>query len=161
MISLGLLVPYWQKFKQTIQSLSVYDKEHLCLNFLTKIFQKSSSITHLMISRGLLVPYWHQILGLSPRYWVDVPINLREYEFYKYGWLMRISEIFLLENLSIKHAYIWHLRIRASSLQFRANKINMALALMDNLFKKLMSNPELHYYTAPNRFCGRKVLPTN
>ena len=52
---------------------------------------------------------------------------------------------------SALHAYIWHLRIRASSLQFRASKINMALALMDNLFKKLMSNPELHYYTAPNR----------
>ena len=28
-----------------MQSLSVYDKEHLYLNFLTKIFQKSSSIT--------------------------------------------------------------------------------------------------------------------
>ena len=28
-----------------LQSLSVYDKEHLYLNFLTKIFQKSSSIT--------------------------------------------------------------------------------------------------------------------
>jgi hypothetical protein len=33
--------------KQTIQSLSVYDKEHLYLNFLTKIFQKSSSIAHI------------------------------------------------------------------------------------------------------------------
>jgi hypothetical protein len=32
---------------QTIQSLSVYDKELLYLNFLTKIFQKSSSITRI------------------------------------------------------------------------------------------------------------------
>jgi hypothetical protein len=24
--------------------------------------------------------YWHQILGLSLRYWVDVPINLQEYD---------------------------------------------------------------------------------
>jgi hypothetical protein len=62
---------------------------------------------------------------------------------------MRISEIFLLENLSINVPYhrltttvIWHLRIRASSLQFRASKINMALARMDKLVKKLMSNPE-------------------
>jgi hypothetical protein len=37
--------------------------------------------------------------------------------------------------------HIWHLRIRASSLQFRASKINMALAQMDKLVKKLMSNP--------------------
>ena len=33
--------------KQTIQSLSVYDKEHLYLNFLAKIFWKSSSIAHI------------------------------------------------------------------------------------------------------------------
>jgi hypothetical protein len=39
---------------------------------------------------------------------------------------MRISEIFLLENLSI-----------------RASKINMALARMDKLVKKLMSNPDM------------------
>jgi hypothetical protein len=39
--------------------------------------------------------------------------------------------------------HIWHLRIRASSLQFRANKINMALARMDKLVKNLMSNPAL------------------
>jgi hypothetical protein len=32
--------------------------------------------------------------------------------------------------------------VRASSLQFRASKINMALARMDKLVKKLMSNPE-------------------
>jgi hypothetical protein len=37
--------------------------------------------------------------------------------------------------------HIWHLRIRASSLQFQASKINMALARMDKLVKKLMSNP--------------------
>ena len=37
--------------------------------------------------------------------------------------------------------HIWHLRIRASSLQFRASKINMALARMDKMVKKLMSNP--------------------
>jgi hypothetical protein len=44
---------------------------------------------------------------------------------------MRISEIFLLENLSINVPY----------QQFRASKINMALARMDKLVKKLMSNP--------------------
>jgi hypothetical protein len=38
---------------------------------------------------------------------------------------------------------MWHLRIWASSLQFRASKINMALARMDKLVKKLMSNPVL------------------
>ena len=31
----------------------------------------------------------------------------------------------------------------ASSLQFRASKINMAPARMDKLVKKLMSNPEI------------------
>ena len=40
--------------------------------------------------------------------------------------------------------HIWHLKIRASSLQFRASKINMALARMDKLVKKLMSNPAIH-----------------
>ena len=39
------------------------------------------------------------------------------------------------------YMHIWQLRIRASSLQFRASKINMALARMDKLVKKLMSNP--------------------
>jgi len=43
--------------------------------------------------------------------------------------------------------HIWHLRIRASSLQFRASKINMALARMDKLVKKLMSNPVLVGFT--------------
>ena len=38
---------------------------------------------------------------------------------------------------SALHAYM------ASSLQFRASKINMALARMDKLVKKLMSNPEI------------------
>jgi hypothetical protein len=60
---------------------------------------------------------------------------------------MRISEIFLLENLSINvphYMHIWHLRIRASSLQFRASKTNMALARMDKLVKKLMSNPNMY-----------------
>jgi hypothetical protein len=41
--------------------------------------------------------------------------------------------------------HIWHLRIRASSLQFRASKINMALARMDKLVKKLMSNLDTMY----------------
>ena len=41
----------------------------------------------------------------------------------------------------LHYMHIWHLRIRASSLQFRASKINMALARMDKLVKKLMSNP--------------------
>ena len=36
---------------------------------------------------------------------------------------------------------VWHLKIRASSLQFRASKINMTLARMEKLVKKLMSNP--------------------
>jgi hypothetical protein len=40
--------------------------------------------------------------------------------------------------------HIWHLRIRASSLQFRASKINVALARMDKLVKKLMSNPDIY-----------------
>ena len=39
--------------------------------------------------------------------------------------------------------HIWHLRIQDSSLQFRASKINMALARMDKLVKKLMLNPAL------------------
>jgi hypothetical protein len=34
--------------------------------------------------------------------------------------------------------HIGHLRIQASSLQFLAGKINMALAQMDKLVKKLM-----------------------
>ena len=41
----------------------------------------------------------------------------------------------------LHYMHIWHLRIRASSLQFRASKINMALARMNKLVKKLMSNP--------------------
>jgi hypothetical protein len=41
--------------------------------------------------------------------------------------------------------HIWHLRIRASNLQFRESKINMALARMDKLVKKLMSNPAYDY----------------
>jgi hypothetical protein len=32
---------------------------------------------------------------------------------------------------------------KCSSLQFRASKINMALARMDKLVKKLMSNPDM------------------
>ena len=40
----------------------------------------------------------------------------------------------------LHYMHIWHLRIRASSFQFRASKINMALARMDKLVKKLMSN---------------------
>ena len=42
---------------------------------------------------------------------------------------------------SALHTYICHLKIRASSLQFWASKINMALVRMDKLVKKLMSNP--------------------
>ena len=44
---------------------------------------------------------------------------------------------------AVLYKHIWHLRIRASSLQFRASKINMALARMAKLVKKLMSNPVL------------------
>ena len=42
---------------------------------------------------------------------------------------------------SALHAYV--ALKKASSLQFRASKINMALARMDKLVKKLMSNPVL------------------
>jgi fatty-acid desaturase len=49
---------------------------------------------------------------------------------------MRISEIFLLENLSINVPY-------HRLTMFRASKINMALARMDKLVKKLMLNPDL------------------
>jgi hypothetical protein len=41
----------------------------------------------------------------------------------------------------ILYMHIWHLRIRASSVQFRASKINMALARMDKLVKKLNVEP--------------------
>jgi hypothetical protein len=44
---------------------------------------------------------------------------------------------------SALHAYM---ALRASSLQFRASKINMALTRMDKLVKKLMLNPELISY---------------
>ena len=48
------------------------------------------------------MPYWHQILGLSE----ILSRHLREYDkFYKYGCLIRISEIFLLENLGINVPY--------------------------------------------------------
>jgi hypothetical protein len=73
--------------------LSVYDKEHLYLNFLSinplfllcsYIFLESPSDsliwgTPLKISRRLLVPYWHQILGLSLRYWVDICGNMTSF----------------------------------------------------------------------------------
>jgi hypothetical protein len=55
---------------------------------------------------------------------------------------------------SALHEYkcIWHLRIRASSLQFRASKINMALVRMDKLVKKLMSNPVINKYSVTKYF---------
>ena len=49
----------------------------------------------------------------------------------------------IVDCIVLHYMHIWHLRIRASSLQFRASKINMALARMDKLVKKLMSNPGL------------------
>ena len=48
----------------------------------------------------------------------------------------------IVNCIVLHYMHIWHLRIQASSLQFRASKINMALARMDKLVKKLMSNPE-------------------
>ena len=69
---LPLRSKYWKRDR--LLSLSVYDKEHLYLNFLTKIFQKSSSITRIyktvifpQIDRYVysisqsqnLVPIWH------------------------------------------------------------------------------------------------------
>jgi len=47
----------------------------------------------------------------------------------------------IVDCIVLHYMHIWHLRIRASSLQFQASKINMALARMDKLVKKLMSNP--------------------
>ena len=55
---------------------------------------------------------------------------------------------------SVLHAYM-ALRIRASSLQFRASKINIALARMDKLVKKLMSNPA---YTIEGNASSMKYL---
>ena len=51
----------------------------------------------------------------------------------------------IVDCIVLHYMHIWHLRIRASNLQFRANKINMALARMDNRVKKLMSNPAYDY----------------
>ena len=50
----------------------------------------------------------------------------------------------IVDCIVLHYMHIWHLKIRASSLQFRASKINMALARMDKLVKKLMSNPAIH-----------------
>ena len=59
-------------------TLSVYDKEHLYLNFLTKIFQKSSSIPR--INKNVIFPQMStQYLRLSPRIWCQYGTsNLRE-----------------------------------------------------------------------------------
>ena len=51
----------------------------------------------------------------------------------------------IVDCIVLHYMHIWHLRIRASSLQFRASKINMALARLDKLVKKLMS--KLHFCT--------------
>ena len=55
----------------------------------------------------------------------------------------------IVDCIVLHYMHIWHLRIRASSLQFRASKINMALARMDKLVKKLMSNPALYNNVRP------------
>ena len=47
----------------------------------------------------------------------------------------------IVDCIVLHYMHIWHLRIRASNLQFWASKMNMALAQMDKLVKKLMSNP--------------------
>jgi hypothetical protein len=49
----------------------------------------------------------------------------------------------IVDCIVLHYMHIWHLRIQASSLQFQASKINMALARMDKLVKKLMSNPAI------------------
>ena len=49
----------------------------------------------------------------------------------------------IVDCIVLHYMHVWHLRIRASSLQFRASKINMALARMDKLVKKLMLNPAI------------------
>ena len=51
----------------------------------------------------------------------------------------------IVDCIVLHYMHIWHLRIRASNLQFRESKINMALARMDKLVKKLMSNPAYDY----------------
>ena len=49
----------------------------------------------------------------------------------------------IVDGIVLHYMHIWQLRIWASSLQFRTSKINTALARMDKLVKKLMSNPVL------------------
>jgi hypothetical protein len=51
----------------------------------------------------------------------------------------------IVDCIVLHYMHIWHLRIRASSLQFRASKINMALARMDKL---VMDQSEKIQYAA-------------
>ena len=63
---LPLRSKYWKRDR--LPSLSVYDKEHLYLNFLTKIFQKSSLIPRNY--KTVIFPQMStQYLRLSPRIW--------------------------------------------------------------------------------------------
>ena len=48
----------------------------------------------------------------------------------------------IVDCIVLHYMHIWHLRIRASSLQFRASK-------MDKLVKKLMSNPDVTWLLFP------------
>ena len=49
----------------------------------------------------------------------------------------------IVDCIVLHYMHIWYFRIRASSLQFRASKINMALARMDKLVKKLLCRTHL------------------
>ena len=55
----------------------------------------------------------------------------------------------IVDCIVLHYMHMWHLRIQASSLQFRASKINMALAQIDKLVKKLMSNPDVTWLLFP------------
>ena len=56
-------------------------------------------------------------------------------------WYALILWTVIVDCIVLHYMHIQHLRIQASSLQFQASKINMALAWMDKLVKKLMVNP--------------------
>jgi hypothetical protein len=56
----------------------------------------------------------------------------------------------IVDCIVLHYMHILHLRIWASSLQFRASKINMALVRMDKLVKKLMSNPVISWWEQVN-----------
>jgi hypothetical protein len=73
--------------------------------------------------------YSRKLIGTSTQY-------LRLMRGYSTLWTV------IVDCIVLHCMHIWHLTIWASSLQFRASKVNMALARMDKLVKKLMSNPD-------------------